>query len=51
MTLGAWLRITQSFAFLPLRTVFNSVPLKTFEFRVVAKAIRDFPQFGLVARI
>jgi hypothetical protein len=48
-TLGAWLRITQSFTFLPLGTAINRVPLECFQTRVVVKALRAFPQFESVA--
>jgi hypothetical protein len=47
--LGAWLRIAQSFAFLPLDTAINRVPCECFQKQVVAKALRVFPQFGHVA--
>ena len=43
MALGAWMRIAQSLAFLPLGTAINRGPLKTFEIRVVARALRVFP--------
>jgi hypothetical protein len=48
--LGAWLRITQSFAFLPLGSAINRVPSSYFYKEVVAKALRDFSQFGYVAK-
>jgi len=49
-TLGAWMRIAQSFTFLPLGTAINRVPLNLFRNKVVVKALRGFPQFESVAK-
>ena len=49
--LGPWLRIIQSFTFLPLGTGINRVPFSSFQEKVVVKALRNFPQFKCVASI
>jgi len=47
--LEAWLRIAQSLEFLLLEPAINWVPSNDFSNEVVSKALRGFPQFGLVA--
>ena len=49
--LEAWLRIAQSFTFLPSGLAINQDPLSVVSNnRVVVKALRTSPQFGRVAQ-
>jgi len=47
--LGAWLRIIQSLTFLLLEPVINWVLFLYFYKKIVAKALRNFPQFESLA--
>ena len=42
-------RIAQSLSFLPLGSAINRVPLRSFESKVVDRAIRGFPQISSLA--
>jgi|688.fasta_scaffold234064_2 hypothetical protein len=42
-SLGAWLRITQFFTFLPLGTTINRVLLKCFHYKMVVKTLEGLP--------